>query len=105
MRADIASLALDYAYTALGVAGCSYQPNVGPATDDLTLMILRPDRRSGFESQVITETTTIRVRVAELAAPTKDGVFTAGAESFRVIAKPERTDRLGLEWSMPVEPA
>jgi len=102
MQTDFAQAALDGAYATLGAKDCIYQPPAGTAVTGLTLMLARAEIRTGFEREVIeANAIQIKVRASELT-PAKGGEFTIGEETFEIVADPERTDRLRLEWTCQV---
>ncbi|MBM3552502.1 MAG: hypothetical protein FJX45_12225 [Alphaproteobacteria bacterium] len=43
--------------------------------------------------------TIVEVRVSELAAPVKGGVFTVDGRDYRIVAAPKRNDPSGLVWT------
>ncbi len=103
MKAEIGAEAVDAAFEDLGEPECSYQPpGGGPVVSGITLIFAQPDDEATLgETRRRVETTRVDVRVSEVAAPVRAGVFTFGVRQFRIIAQPERRDRSRLIWQCP----
>ncbi len=82
-----------------------YTPAGGAAwADPVRVMLSQPDElASPFARPVVSETTTIEVRVSEIAAPAKGDVFAVGGTAYEVNEKPVR-DGERLTWTMAAVP-
>lgn len=68
------------------------------------VILVRPDEITDYGgAAIVSDTTRIDVRLAEVPAPTEGDRFTIGAEVFQVQGAPLR-DRLRLVWRIDLAP-
>lgn len=76
-------------------------------SEERTLRAIRkaPDRITGFgEARILSDTTMLDVRVADLPDPRPSDLIVLGAESFVIQGEPVR-DRERLVWTLDLRPA
>ncbi|PRY23525.1 hypothetical protein CLV78_10414 [Aliiruegeria haliotis] len=76
-------------------------------SEERTVRVMQkgPDRITGFgDARILSDTTTIDVRVGELPAPRSGDLIILGADSFVVQGEPIR-DRERLIWTLDLRPA
>jgi len=77
------------------------------STEEHAIRAIRraPDEISSFGSaRILSDTTTVDVRVSELADPRPDDLILFGTESFVIQGEPVR-DRERLVWTLDLRPA
>ena len=76
-------------------------------SEERTIRAIRraPDRITGFgDARILSDTTTLDVRVSELPDPRPGDLIILGADSFVVQGEPVR-DRKRLIWTLDLRPA
>ena len=95
---------IDAGYTLFGKPA-SYRAQDRGETVPCTVIREAPDAIDALgESRIRRETTVLKVRVVEIAAPEVGDSFALGAEVFIVQGKPERRDGERLEWTIDTYP-
>jgi len=77
------------------------------STEEHAIRAIRraPDEISSFGSaRILSDTTTVDVRISELANPRPDDLILFGTESFAIQGEPVR-DRERLVWTLDLRPA
>jgi len=103
MKAEIAAMAVDDAFADAAEPGCSYQPPGGgdPVTE-ISVILAQPDEEAELgEIRAVVASTLIDVRISEVTAPARGGIFIVAGVSYTILAAPRRWDRSRLVWRCP----
>jgi len=104
MNAFAAAMDRIFANTTMAVD--AYWISTG-STEEHAIRVIRraPDEISSFgAARILSDTTTVDVRVSELADPRPDDLILFGTESFVIQGEPVR-DRERLVWTLDLRPA
>jgi hypothetical protein len=90
--------ALERVFAKFGVAASYLSPDV--VITECVVVINRADDTTTLgNTPIVAGQMIIEVRVSELAAPVRGGVFTADEREFKIVAAPKREDASGLVWT------
>lgn len=91
--------AIDELFARFGLAATWTPPAGEPVA--VTVVAKRPDSETGFgRIEAVQPTMTVDVRVAELAAPVRGGVFVIDGQSFALQSAPRRPDANARVWRL-----
>jgi hypothetical protein len=97
--ADLATLAVGTVTDFIGVAA-TYTPPGGGTPVSCTIMVSRADSASQeFTGHAKTGGYLVEVRVSEIAAPARGGVFAVGTKLYSIVGDPVLDVPFGINWS------
>ncbi|MFD1330715.1 hypothetical protein ACFQ4O_01740 [Methylopila musalis] len=105
MRADLADMAVASAFDALGAAATYRAPGAADALPCRVILKSGDQEIEPGAARLNVGSGMLDVRLSEVARPVRGGLFTLGADIWRVMGDPRREDPLRRVWTCPVQPA
>lgn len=90
--------AIDIPFAHFGQAAVYYPPVSSAGTDCTVVPNAADELANAGKAGIVAARRRIDVRVAEIAAPVRDGTFAIGAETFKIVSAPYRDDPQQLIW-------